>query len=233
MAARPQSPVYLSGLGTLTIGPVSTNNALVDVVAHNSLHVEGAIATGAQDADLVATTGDINVDAAIGANNISLSAAGNVTLGANLVKVAESYLNSWIAQHITYDVRFGYDADRTILKDVSFRLEAGRSIAIVGPSGAGKSTIASLIPRLYDVSDGRVLGRRAARLEPERPAAAGLCPPVLARSRARDLRSPGPDGQGTDRGAAAAGLIAALNQTQKGRGRDRPRPFRIRIRPMA
>ncbi|MBQ8954333.1 MAG: ABC transporter ATP-binding protein [Clostridia bacterium] len=54
-------------------------------------------------------------------------------------------------------VSFSYDPERQILKDVSFALHSGRSIAIVGPSGAGKSTIANLIPRLYDVTDGQIL----------------------------------------------------------------------------
>ena len=59
---------------------------------------------------------------------------------------------------VTFEhVDFAYEPERQILKDVSFKLDAGRSVAIVGPSGAGKSTIASLIPRLYDVTGGRVL----------------------------------------------------------------------------
>ena len=53
-------------------------------------------------------------------------------------------------------VRFSYDGERQILKDVSFTLKAGECIAIVGPSGSGKSTIVNLIPRLWDVSDGSV-----------------------------------------------------------------------------
>ena len=53
-------------------------------------------------------------------------------------------------------VDFSYDPERKILKDVSFRLESGHSIAIVGPSGSGKSTIINLIPRLYDVQCGSV-----------------------------------------------------------------------------
>ena len=52
---------------------------------------------------------------------------------------------------------FAYDPEQPILKNVSFTLAAGKSIAIVGPSGAGKSTIINLIPRLYDVTGGRVL----------------------------------------------------------------------------
>ena len=53
-------------------------------------------------------------------------------------------------------VSFAYEEPKRILKDISFRLEAGKSIAIVGPSGSGKSTIINLIPRLYDVSEGSV-----------------------------------------------------------------------------
>ena len=55
------------------------------------------------------------------------------------------------------DVDFSYTQERQILKKISFRLQGGRSIAIVGPSGSGKSTIINLIPRLYDVSAGQVL----------------------------------------------------------------------------
>ena len=54
-------------------------------------------------------------------------------------------------------VSFAYEEPKRILKDISFLLEAGKSIAIVGPSGSGKSTIINLIPRLYDVSEGAVL----------------------------------------------------------------------------
>jgi ATP-binding cassette, subfamily B, bacterial len=54
-------------------------------------------------------------------------------------------------------VGFSYQARPGVLNDVSFAVPAGRSIAIVGPTGAGKSTLASLIPRFYDVAEGRVL----------------------------------------------------------------------------
>jgi len=48
-----------------------------------------------------------------------------------------------------------------VLKEVSFDIEPGRTVALVGPSGAGKTTIAMLIPRIFDVTDGaiRVDGR--------------------------------------------------------------------------
>ena len=59
--------------------------------------------------------------------------------------------------NVTFEhVGFGYEKDRPVLTDVSFELKAGHSIAIVGPSGSGKSTIINLIPRLYDVDEGRV-----------------------------------------------------------------------------
>ena len=53
-------------------------------------------------------------------------------------------------------VNFYYEPSRQILKDVTFKLETGHSIAIVGPSGSGKSTLVNLIPRLYDAVSGEV-----------------------------------------------------------------------------
>jgi ATP-binding cassette subfamily B protein len=55
------------------------------------------------------------------------------------------------------NVTFGYDAGRTILKNLSFEVPAGSTLAIVGPSGAGKSTIGRLLFRFYDPLEGRVL----------------------------------------------------------------------------
>lgn len=59
--------------------------------------------------------------------------------------------------NVVFDhVSFAYEEPKRVLKDVSFTLKAGSSIAIVGPSGSGKSTIINLIPRLWDVSEGSV-----------------------------------------------------------------------------
>ena len=55
------------------------------------------------------------------------------------------------------DVSFHYsDDDTPVLSHVSFEIPAGKSIALVGPSGSGKTTICSLLPRFYDVKEGRV-----------------------------------------------------------------------------
>jgi ABC-type transport system involved in Fe-S cluster assembly fused permease/ATPase subunit len=54
------------------------------------------------------------------------------------------------------DVHFAYDANRPILKGISFEVPAGRTVAIVGPSGAGKSTISRLLFRFYDVQKGAI-----------------------------------------------------------------------------
>ncbi|HEY8597372.1 MAG TPA: ABC transporter ATP-binding protein [Thermomicrobiales bacterium] len=63
-----------------------------------------------------------------------------------------------IAGGITFDnVTFGYDSDRPVLRGVSFSVEPGQTLALVGRTGAGKTTIASLIPRFYDVTGGAVL----------------------------------------------------------------------------
>ena len=54
------------------------------------------------------------------------------------------------------DVRFNYpvESDSVVLDGISFKVDAGRHVAIVGPSGAGKSTILQLLLRFYDPIDG-------------------------------------------------------------------------------
>jgi ATP-binding cassette subfamily B protein/subfamily B ATP-binding cassette protein MsbA len=59
---------------------------------------------------------------------------------------------------ITFEhVSFSYAGRKDTLKDISFRAEAGRVVALVGPTGAGKTTLVSLIPRFYEATGGRVL----------------------------------------------------------------------------
>ena len=54
------------------------------------------------------------------------------------------------------DVTFSYDADKVILKDVSFHVQPGQTIALVGETGAGKSTIVNLVCRFYEPTEGSV-----------------------------------------------------------------------------
>ncbi|MCZ2144613.1 MAG: ABC transporter ATP-binding protein/permease [Anaerolineales bacterium] len=54
------------------------------------------------------------------------------------------------------NVSFHYTPQETILKDISLDIPAGSTLALVGPTGVGKSTLASLIPRFYDVCGGRI-----------------------------------------------------------------------------
>ncbi len=59
---------------------------------------------------------------------------------------------------VTFEnVTFAYEEGKDVLKNVSFTVKAGESVALVGPTGAGKSTIVNLISRFYNVEKGRVL----------------------------------------------------------------------------
>ncbi|MFI7119287.1 ABC transporter ATP-binding protein [Amycolatopsis sp. NPDC049868] len=54
-------------------------------------------------------------------------------------------------------VRFGYEADREVLRGIDLVLEPGTVTALVGPSGSGKSTLVTLLPRFFDPTEGKVL----------------------------------------------------------------------------
>ena len=63
-----------------------------------------------------------------------------------------------IKGEITFDkVAFAYKPDSPVLKEVTFKIEPGQLVGFVGATGGGKSTVASLIPRFYDATQGRVL----------------------------------------------------------------------------
>jgi subfamily B ATP-binding cassette protein MsbA len=63
-----------------------------------------------------------------------------------------------VAGRITLDhVTFGYRPDRDVLRGISLEIAPGEVIALVGPSGSGKTTLVGLLPRLWDVSAGRIM----------------------------------------------------------------------------
>ncbi len=66
-------------------------------------------------------------------------------------------LTSFKREIAVRNVSFAYVDDQPVLRDVSFTLQKGKTIALVGSSGGGKSTIADLIPRFYDPSAGQIL----------------------------------------------------------------------------
>jgi ATP-binding cassette subfamily B protein len=54
------------------------------------------------------------------------------------------------------NVSFGYTSEHRILKDISFKIPAGKKLAILGTTGSGKSTIINLIPRFYEINSGTI-----------------------------------------------------------------------------
>lgn len=54
------------------------------------------------------------------------------------------------------NVTFGYDENKPMLKNVSFKVNAGQTVAILGPTGSGKSSLVHLLPRLYDFQSGSI-----------------------------------------------------------------------------
>lgn len=59
--------------------------------------------------------------------------------------------------HVEFEhVRFGYGDGTTLMRDISFDVKAGSTIAIVGPTGAGKTTLVNLLMRFYDIQGGRI-----------------------------------------------------------------------------
>ncbi len=99
--------------------------------------------------------------------NVSATLQRGIAAGDSLFRIIDEKDEPDAGTHSSEDVRgkvefrnisFAYgDETLTVLHDVSFTVEAGKSIAIVGQSGSGKSTLVSLLPRFYDVDKGEIL----------------------------------------------------------------------------
>jgi ATP-binding cassette subfamily B protein len=72
-------------------------------------------------------------------------------------------------EHVHFEkVSFSYIGGESVLKDITFSMQAGETVAVVGPTGAGKTSLINLLPRFYDPSAGRVLinGQDISKLDP-------------------------------------------------------------------
>jgi ATP-binding cassette subfamily B protein len=75
----------------------------------------------------------------------------------DFIKTQGDYAPQKVRGKIAFDhVSFGYSSDQDVLKDVSFRVEPGETLAIVGHTGSGKTTIISLLNRLYHIQKGSI-----------------------------------------------------------------------------
>ena len=73
-------------------------------------------------------------------------------------KDIDTHLDSTkVSGDITFNhVKFGYDENRTIIKDFSVNVKKGQKVAIVGPTGAGKTTMVNLLMKFYEINDGDI-----------------------------------------------------------------------------
>ncbi len=67
------------------------------------------------------------------------------------------YIQRTVGQVAFQGIDFAYAGRSDTLRDISFEIEPGRTVAVVGPTGAGKTTLISLMPRFYDAQQGRIL----------------------------------------------------------------------------
>lgn len=92
----------------------------------------------------------------------ALAAADRVFDVLDLPELIQNKPNAQVLPHVKgnvsfNNVSFAYNTDEPILDNVSFSATPGQVVALVGPSGAGKSTVASLLPRFYDVTGGSIV----------------------------------------------------------------------------
>jgi ATP-binding cassette, subfamily B, bacterial len=130
-----------------------------------------------------------------------------------------------VAGEIAFEgVTFHRGRNRTVLADVNLRIRPGERVAIVGPTGAGKTTLASLIPRFYDPSEGRVTldghDVRSLTLASLREQVAVVFqePVLFAASIAENIAYGKPDAtrEAIEAAAAAAGIAPVIDALPEG-----------------
>src|SRR5690606_15140265 len=80
-----------------------------------------------------------------------------INTGAELEQPAEGHAAPITGEIVFDDVTFGHEGGDPVLRGLSFTVRPGETVAIVGETGAGKSTLTKLVPRIHDVTSGRVL----------------------------------------------------------------------------
>lgn len=74
-----------------------------------------------------------------------------------LEQPAEGHAAPITGEIVFEDVTFGYEGGDPVLRGLSFTVQPGETVAVVGETGSGKTTLTKLVPRIYDVTSGRVL----------------------------------------------------------------------------
>lgn len=127
--------------------------------------VEGKITAGALVAFLTYAVNLANpvkrISRAFGTMQQALAAADRVFAVMDLPEMIADKLDAKPLPKVTGRVKvdnvsFSYNEEAPAVKNISFEVKPGQMIAFVGPSGAGKSTIANLLPRFYDVTEGSI-----------------------------------------------------------------------------
>ncbi|MEV4170520.1 ABC transporter ATP-binding protein [Nonomuraea sp. NPDC049709] len=131
--------LYLQGIGAITVG---------DLVAFMGLMVMLGFPTQMS----IFTFSLVQIGIASARRILSIVAS-----EAELMQRGDGHAAPISGEIVFDDVTFGYDDGEPVLRGVTFTVKPGETVAIVGETGSGKSTLTKLVPRIYDVTSGRIL----------------------------------------------------------------------------